>query len=109
MNRELIDFIIKSTTLKEEVLNENAKLEKDLYFYGEDADFFMYNYSESFHVDISNLDFSLYFTPEIYFYFYPLYRRFSKRYKQKKDLTIGDLEKGIKYGRLDDEIIFMKD
>lgn len=109
MSKELIDFFLQNTSFKEEdISNENLRLEEDLYMYGEDAEFFLIRYSNVLNVDISNLDFYKYFSWEVPFYFYSLYRRFSKRYKQKESLTIGDLERGIIYGRLDDEIIAMR-
>lgn len=105
MNKELMKFLANLIHRKEEDIScGNIRLEKDLYIYGEDAERLLIEYSNFFNVDISNLDFSKYFTGEVLFS-YTFYRSYSKRYKQKKDLTIGDLERGIIYGFLNDEII----
>ncbi len=107
MEKKIIDFANKYLHLEEKEINGATRLEEDLFIYGEDAEYLLIEYSDLFNVDITNLDFSKYFSQER-IYFYMLYRRYSKRYKQKKDLTINDLERGITYGRLDDEIISME-
>lgn len=108
MKKELIDFLVNHLRIKEEEAScVHTRLEEDLYIYGEDAEWLLIEYSDLFKVDITHFDLSKYFTGELWFS-YTLYRRFSKRYLQKKSLTIGDLERGIEYGRLDDDIVSMR-
>lgn len=102
-NEDLLDFILNYSWIKNrEKLNTSTRLEEDLYIYGDDAEEFLCDYSDRFSVDISNFNFPKYFTKEVYFY--SIYK-WLNRHKEKKTLTIGDLEKGILAGRLDDYIL----
>ena len=88
----LLNFILNYSWIKNrEKLNASTRLEEDLYIYG-----------DRFSVDISNFNFSRYFTKEVYFY--SIYKCLN-RHKEKETLTIGDLEKGILAGCLNDYIL----
>ena len=88
----LLNFILNYSWIKNrEKLNASTRLEEDLYIY-----------SDRFSVDISNFNFSRYFTKEVYFY--SIYKCLN-RHKEKETLTIGDLEKGILAGCLNDYIL----
>lgn len=106
INEDLINFILKYSWIKDkERLNASTRLEEDLYIYGDDAEEFLCDYSDRFSVDISNFSFSKYFTKEVYFY---SIAKWINRHKEKGTLTIGDLEKGILAGYLDDSIFSLK-
>jgi hypothetical protein len=79
-------------------------IERDLSFYGDDDDEFIYYYGEKFDVDISNFNFRLYFTPENQM-LYLLIKILPCLNPKKKELTICNLIEGIKAGRLDEEVI----
>ena len=99
----LLNFILNYSWIKNrERLNASTRLEEDLYIYGDDAEKFLCEYSDRFSVDISNFNFSRYFTKEVYFY--SIYKCLN-RHKEKETLTIGDLEKGILAGCLNDYIL----
>jgi len=107
MNRLLLDFIfkkIKTKRIKE--ITELTLLEEDLSLFGDEAAEFIYDYSQFFDVDITNFNFTKYFTKETDFYF--LYKIFPSLNKKEASLNIKDLESGIVYKRLDDSIITNK-
>ncbi|TAJ14737.1 DUF1493 family protein [Marinilabiliaceae bacterium JC017] len=77
--------------------NRNLRLEEDLTIYGDDAVEFIEKFSVKFKVDIRDLDYGKYFTKETSFYF--LVKYFIS--KNKRFLTLGDLENAVKVGKLE--------
>lgn len=81
-------------------------LEKDLGITGDDATELLFEYSQKFGVDVSNLNLRKYFTAEGDTILPAIIRFFTKRKDPKEsELTIGDLQKGILLKRLDEEVI----
>ena len=67
----LLNFILNYSWIKNrEKPNASTRLEEDLYIYGDDAEKFLCEYSDRFSVDISNFNFSRYFTKRSLFLFY---------------------------------------
>jgi hypothetical protein len=80
------------------IITKDTTIEKDLKITGDDAMEFMISYSNEFHVDVSNFMAADYFSPEGTSFLFP-------DSKKRKILTIGDLEKGVIAGRLDESVI----
>ena len=99
---QLLELIPEDLFPKGKEKTRDLRLEEDLYIYGDDADEFILDFSEKFNVDISEFDCGKYFTPEFSFHvcnFYFLNKFFFS--KNKKELTLGDLEKAIEIGKLE--------
>jgi len=82
----------------------DSRLQEDLDITGDDAYELIVNYGEKFNVDISRFMASFYFAGEGDM-FWRLFRFLTKNKRTHKELTIGHLLKGIKYKRLDEEVI----
>jgi hypothetical protein len=94
---EVLKLIPPSLFPKDRPISGRLRLETDLGIYGDDAVDFLAKFGEKYNVDLSNLDYSKYFTKEISFYF--IRRFFLKR--NKLDLTIDDLVSSINTGKLE--------
>lgn len=77
----------------------NWRIEKDLGIYGDEAQDFIIRFSDKFNVDVSNFNFKEYFNSEIDSISLFIANIFYK--KEKKELTINDLKKAIKNGKLE--------
>lgn len=100
-------FILKRAYkrgLNMENLSLDLGIEKDLGFYGDDAAELIYDYGIEFGVDTDNFNFEWYFSPEDLI-IYLLRKILPSISSKKKELTIGDLIKGIEVGRLDEEVL----
>lgn len=87
-------------------LVRDTTLEKDLGMSGDDAVEFIFEFSKRFSVDISKFEFKRYFFPEGDFILPAIIRSFAGRKNPKQgELKLGDLEKAVIAGRLDEEII----
>lgn len=89
-------------------LDRNVRLYQDLNIYGDDAVTFILAYGKEFGVDVSNFMAADYFKGEGVDFLGGIIRLFSKEKKEEpklKELTIGDLEKGVIAGKLDEEVI----
>ena len=87
-------------------LNRNTSLEKDIGLTGDDAVEFMLEYSKNFKVDLSLFEISKYFYPEGDAFLSDLVNSITKKKGKKQgELTLGDLEKGVIAGRLDENVI----
>lgn len=82
-------------------INEATRLEDDLHIYGYPARAFIFRYSEECNVDTSKFQLKKYFSDDTLFI--RTYRQFFKR--KKNILTIGHLQKAIKYGRLNENVL----
>ena len=96
----LKEFIYQQRWKYKFPLERSTSLENDLLISGLDAEKLMVEYGKTFNVDLSRFMFSDYFNLEGY-----SFRIFSRRAKKIKELTLGDLEKGIIAKRLDEETI----
>ncbi|PWT72117.1 MAG: hypothetical protein C5B59_16630 [Bacteroidetes bacterium] len=99
-------FVIKESSVDDEEITRETKIEDDLGVYGDDAIEFMIRYGKQFNVDLSHFMASDYFSKEGDIILPAVIRFFKgKSLTPRKALTVGHLEKGILAGRLDDEII----
>ncbi len=110
MNNEIWEkvkeFVVRMTAVDDEEVTKNTSLQNDLGIYGDDAVDFILAFSKEFKVDVSNFRAADYFNPEGIDTAGAFENLFSgKKPKQKKDLTISDLEKAIGAGRLDEEVL----
>lgn len=80
-------------------ITEITQIENELNIYGDDAVELILEYAKLFDVDVSKFMLSDYFADEGL----DLFSIFRK--KKKKILTIGDLIKGIKAGKLNEEVL----
>ena len=83
-------------TFKKKLTPDNS-IEEDLRITGDDVYDFLLDYSKTFAVDLSNFIFTDYFNTEGWALF--------SKYKKLKEFTLGDLEKGIAAGRLDQNVL----
>ncbi|MBK9732881.1 MAG: DUF1493 family protein [Chitinophagaceae bacterium] len=99
--KKLKDFVEKQQSWEKYdfPLERTTKVELDLGITGEDAMEFIIAYGEQFNVDVSRFMAADYFDAEGH----SLFSLGNQR--NKKILTLGDLEKGISAGRLDEKII----
>lgn len=84
----------------------STMLEKDLGMSGDDAGEFLEGYAKYFGVDLSGFRVDWYFFPEGSDLLGILPLLFPKTYVEPfKELTIGALVKGVRAGRLDEEVV----
>jgi len=100
---KLKSLVIKQRGKIKIPLNRNTSLENDLLISGIDAVNLMQEYAKEFNVDLSGFNFANYFNSEGFSLFPSCRKR-----DRIKELTLGDLEKGILAKRLDQEIIEKK-
>jgi Protein of unknown function (DUF1493) len=96
---ELKKFVLKNSIAEESELSRSTIVDTDLYLRGDDGIEFILKYAKHFNVDVSNFMAADYFEAEggnILFFDKP---------SELKNLTLGDLEKGILSGKLDERII----
>jgi hypothetical protein len=88
-------------------LTNDVRLYEDLGIYGDDAVEFLLAFGNEFHVDVSKFLAADYFKSEGIDFISPILKLFrNKRVTtNKKVLMLGHLEKSIKAGRLDEEVI----
>jgi len=87
-------------------LVRDTTLEKDLGVSGDDAVEFLLDFGKEFNVDMSNFDIKKYFFPDGDSILPAIVRLFTgKRQRKEKELRLGDLEKAVIAGRLDEEVI----
>lgn len=104
IRKELLEMIPTIRLVKNRIkINEFTRIEDDLFIYGDDAAEFMLEYSKKFNVDLSNFIFERYYTKETSFY--NIYKFIPCLNKNRMVITLGDLENGIRLGKLDDDII----
>ena len=102
-------FVIKQAAVENEEVTRNARIENDLGVYGDDVVDFLIAYGKTFNVDVTKFMAADYFSSEGDSILPAIIRFFTgKKRKQNKTLTVGDLEKGILAGRLDEEVINSK-
>lgn len=103
---QVISLIEKKMGKYRKPITRETCLEKDLGVSGDDAVELLLDYGKNFNVDISNLDLRKYFTPEGDTILPSILRSVTgKKESKAKELTVGDLEKGIIAKQLNEEII----
>ncbi|AWG25816.1 hypothetical protein FK004_11590 [Flavobacterium kingsejongi] len=101
----MVNYMLLYKFLNEEtgkIINDtspNWKIEKDLGIYGDEAEDFIIRFSNRFNVDISNFNFKEHFNSEIDSISLFIVNLFYK--KEKNELTINDLKKAVKNGKLE--------
>lgn len=99
-------FTVKQTGVSDDEVIEDAELESDLGVSGDDAVDYIIAFGIEFKVDVSKFMAADYFSPEGDFILPAIIRMFTGKKKRKtKELTIRQLEKAVKAGRLDEEVI----
>lgn len=102
MNDEIFErlksFIVSIRGKYKIPFTRETKLESDLKITGDDAYEFIEEFGKEFNVDIKDFEVAKYFASEGTFALYRLI--FTGIKTNKKQLTIGDLEKAIKCGKL---------
>ncbi len=103
---QLLRFIDHQRWKYKFLLTRETQLENDMGITGDDAVSFLLAYGKEFNVDISNFMAADYFKGEGVDILGGIIRMFTnKQEPQLKKLTLGDLEKGILAGRLDEGVI----
>ena len=104
---ELKQFIENQLWKFDFPLKKATKIENDMGITGTDAIDFIIAYGKHFNVDVSKFMAADYFGPEggLYLPFKIPFLKFLLRTYKTKILTLGDLEKGIIAGKLDDTVI----
>ena len=90
---------------KKKEINRDTKLVVDLKITGDDADDFFIAFAEKFNVDISGFKIGDYFGNEEDFVASLIKDLFRNKEKGRKSLNIGQLEKAVIVGRLDEDVI----
>ena len=99
--KKIINLIEKKVgTLNEPILS-NSKLEEDLGVTGDDAYEFISEFSKVFSIDVSSFDYDSYFSPEGDGVLSFIFNLIKGNKKEKKFLTISDLQESIKKGKLE--------
>ena len=100
-------FVIKETCTRKSPLERTTSIEATLGVTGDDAYELMVDYGNQFNVDVKKFMFTNYFRSEgIPYIFSDVFKLIiGKKSRREKELTLGDLEKGVIAGRLDEEII----
>jgi hypothetical protein len=109
MSEEILDqlssMIGEKVGIRKPITRETC-LERDAGMTGDDAVEFLLDYGKKYNVDLTGLDIRKYFTPEGDAILPMIIRMFTgKKELKTKELTVGDLEKGIMAKRLNDEMI----
>lgn len=87
-------------------LTRETQLESDLKITGDDALEFLNEFGRRFNVNVQNIELSEYFAPEGSFSLYRLI--FVGKKTNRKTFTLGDLERAVIAGKLDDSVIALR-
>lgn len=103
---ELYEFILKESYLENIIVDDNTRLTADLGINGDDGVELILKYSKQFNVDVSNFMAGKYFEGDGNQFISSILKIFSQQNSNKiKELTVGDLKKGIINGKLDEEVL----
>ena len=110
VSEQLQEFLKKERWGLNSPLTSSTRLYEDLSIYGDDAVEFLIDFGREFNVDVSNFMAADYFKGEPGVDFItPIINLFKKDkikpIKVTKTLTLGHLQKAIKAGRLDEDVI----
>lgn len=104
--QQLVDFVAQELWGLEGQPNKDTKLYADYGLYGDDAVEFILAYGEHFNVDVSQFMLADYFKAEGDSFIDEMISCFTgNKCSVPKDLSLGDLEKGIIAGKLNDEVL----
>ncbi|MBN9284147.1 MULTISPECIES: DUF1493 family protein [Flavobacterium] len=99
-------FIIRERWEYDFPLTRDTSIQEDLLIYGDDAVEFIVKFGKEFSVNVSNFMAADYFRAEGGINLPPVIAQlFPKKNKGYKELTIGDLEKAVIAGKLDEEVL----
>ena len=105
----LKSFLIEQSYAYEKDINMDSEIQKDFRIYGDEAVEFIIAFGKKFNVDVSHFMAADYFFPEGNNFLTSIFHNIiGKKKKEMKILTVGHLEKAIKVGRLDDEVVNSK-
>lgn len=94
--QEIIVFMDENNWLyPRDIVKRETRIEEDLLISGHDAVDFLVSFGRHFNVDVSNFMADEYFEPEGKMVFFDFQHK-----KNKKILTVGDLEKAVELGYL---------
>ena len=93
-------FILEKRQFTNLVLDRETSIQNDLKIYGDDAVEFILAFGKEFKVDISEFEIREYFDSESDPITRSIIHLLRKKNKQKKNLSIGDLEVAAKKGKL---------
>lgn len=99
-------FLAENTIADIDKISRDSDVRSDLILSGDDAIEFILKYSKYFKVDVSNFMAADYVEPEgdkIFPFFIGLIT--GRRKGKLKKLLVGHLEKGMEFGRLDEDVI----
>lgn len=109
MHKDLLDFIKRESFDDNIIITGDTRLVSDLGINKDDAVEFVIKYGKEFDVDVSEFPAAEYFESEgadiidilsgIYYFFHKMITGKEKVYPLK-ELTVADLEKGIREGKL---------
>lgn len=113
MNDEVFEsvkkFTVEHTFVTDVLMTRSTMLYEDLGIYGDDAVEFFEGFSNVFNVDVSNFEISKYFQGEGGLIFRSIFNLFKRKEKEVeydlRPITLGDLEKAIIAGKLDDTVL----
>jgi hypothetical protein len=107
VSTELADFIRHECGFSdEEEINSHTGMSRDLGVYGDDAVEFLVAYGAHFHVDVSGFMAADYFDGEGMDVLGGLLRAVGlAKSRNRKELTVGHLQRGIAAKRLDEQVI----
>lgn len=90
---------------KRRYITRDTKLISDLRITGDDADEFFLEFAKHFNVDVSNFKIGDFFGDEEDYITAAIKDIFRDKERGLKPITVGDLERAILAGRLDDSIL----
>ena len=100
------DFTIRESFIKNVVLTRETQIEQELGISGHDAVEFILAFSKEFNVDVSRFMAGDYFDDEGGQLMSQIKKIFSKnKTSKKKQITLGDLERAVTAGKLDETVI----
>ena len=105
LSDELIKFVRKQFCLYKYHVTAETDLIIDLRMDGDEGFDFILLYAKTFRVDITLLSADKYFMAEGFQFFSGLFEKIGISKNKRKTLLVGDLQKGIESGFLNDQII----
>jgi len=100
-------FILKESAVDMDITRD-TKIEDDLGIYGDDADDFIIAFGREFDVDIKHFPLGNYFSGEGDVILPSIIRFFTNgKKRERKNFTVGHLEKALISGKLDEHVINM--
>jgi len=100
-------FIIRETFVNDVEITSNTIIETEFGVTGDDADNFIIAFSKEFNVDVSNFEIAKHFKGEGDTTLISIFNFFKGKKTEEKylALTVGDLERAVIAGKLDETVI----